>query len=319
MNRFFCHLILITGAACCALPLHADEPALSADEHSHAPIFVRSRPVVDRLPLEVIRPVDVVINSLGETLVADSGGGILFRVNRRGDTSVLGRDLKGIERVVDHPELGVHVLLSDSQSGQVLRITDQRFQMRMAYLPFQPIGLAVDLDGNLYTSNRSTGEIIRMEDKDRYRILGRVSEPVQDLTVDKMGTVYVLLQSGRIDSLGADGEPIESGTVPMSATRLAWHLDGFMVALAEDSEGRPTLFTSGSTVETSDRFAGTPRGTNAFAFDRLGNLTLSNPNLRAVTRVTSTFEIQCQHCNQPALMVLDPDAPLPEFKSRRSF
>lgn len=289
--------------------------------HLHEPILVRSRPVVDRLPLKVIEPVDVAINSLGQTLVADAAGRMLFRVDRAGTVDTIATDLKGLSRVVDSAQFGIHLLVSDGHKGHVLQFTDTKYAMRLAYLPFAPTGLSTNPDGSVFTSNSRTGEIIRIDDKDSYRIVGRASEPTRDLVVDDMGTVYILLASGKIEAITVAVEkPTTLGFVPPFASRLQWHPDGFVVALAPDADGRPTLYTvSPDDNSDFDRFAGVPRGTVAVAFDKLGNQTLANSRLRAVTRVTSAFRVKCQHCNKPTLMILSPDVPLDDFQTRRSF
>jgi hypothetical protein len=51
-----------------------------------------------------------------------------------------------------------------------------------------------------------------------------------------------------------------------------------------------------------------PEGTRAAGFDSLGNLLLANPDLRAITRVTSRFQVPCPHCRQPTLMIFDAEA-----------
>ncbi|MEZ6128274.1 MAG: hypothetical protein R3C59_06310 [Planctomycetaceae bacterium] len=289
-----------------------------ADNHRHNAIIVRSRPVIERLPVQVIHPVDVIVNELGETLIADDVGQVLFRIDADGETGIPGEKLPGISRVVDSGTLGIHVLTVEQRSGRILRLTDNGFQSEVIEFAFLPTGLGVNSAGHLWTTNSATGEVVLINENGEAKTVARLSEVAKDITADGMGAV-VLLKSGKIVAVGAGGDTTRPiGYVPQTATRLRIGVDGSVVALAIDGDGRSVLVRPGSNASTVERFAGTPSGTSAFAFDRLGNLTLANPELRAVTRVTSHFTIPCPHCGQPVPMVFSPDAPA-EQRSRRSF
>lgn len=292
--------------------------AVNADDDvdlTHPPIVVRSRPVISRVRLHVIRPADVAVTSRGDILVADESAKVLFKVDDAEESILLGRDLDGIARIVDAPRrTSTHILLTGQGSGRVLTILDSGEVSEFAYLPFTPAGLGLDLSGNLLTAS-TRGEIFRFDLEGGKERLARLPEPVRDLVVDPMGTAIVLLQSGRIMSVFADGRTRADGYVPASATRLKLHPEGFVVALAEDAEERSILVRPTSQREEVMVLATVPRGTVAFAFDELGNLTLANTDLRAVTKVTSRFLAVCPHCSKRVPMVFQP----PERKARRSF
>lgn len=281
--------------------------------------MVRSRPVVDRVPVDVIKPVDVAVTSFGDTLIADEAANLLLRVNRLGESGVLASDLDGISRVADSDQLGTHVLLSKGRSGRIFRFTDNGIQLLLAYLPFEPAGLGIDPEGNLLTTNRRSGEVVRIRHDGQIKVIATVSEPTKDLVVDQFGNALVLLTSGKVVTVFADDSTRTAGYVPSSASRLEMHPKNYVVALASDEAGKPVLTRLTANRGPIERVAGTPSGTVAFTFDKLGNLTLANPELRGVTRVTSRFEVKCQHCQESMLMILSPDAPLPDFNLRRSF
>lgn len=288
-------------------------------DHSHAPIVVRSRPVIERVPVQVINPVDVAMTTAADTLVADSLGNFVFLVRADGNTSLLGQHLQGLSRIVDSPQLGVHVLLTESGRGQIVRISDTGVQTPVAYLPFQPTGFGIDLNGNLLTYDSASRRVIRIDAEGGQAPLATLSESATDLVVDKLGNAVVLLSSGKLVTVFSDGASRTSGYVPASATRLKMHPEDFVVALAADNDGRPLLVKRSDDRDTVLPFAGTPRGTVAFAFDELGNLTLANPDLRAITRATSRFRVACPHCGHLVPMILSPDAPVPGPQNRRSF
>lgn len=294
-------------------------PLAAQQTHLHKPLIVRSRPVIERVPVQVIRPADVLVNSLKETLVADSAAGMLFRIGPLGTVHTLGRDLKNIERVADSPQLGVYALIREENSGRITNFTDSGLQMDVAYLNFVPVGLAVDAGGNLFTADNRRGRIFRISTDGQQQQFAVTAEPVRDLMVEPSGHVIALLASGRVISVSAGHTTALIGYVSPMATRLEWHTDGRILALVPGVTGRSQLVCPTADREATDQFASVPRGTSAFAVDSLGNLVLANPDLRAVTRVNSRFQVPCPHCGESLPMILSPTAPPAEPQRQRSF
>ena len=292
------------------------------NQHKHRPITLHSRPVIERLALRVVDPIDVTLTNFGDTLVADRVGKVLFRIDSAGDASLIGRDLVGLSRVIDSPQMGAHVLLVSRGSGRIVRMTETGVQHEVAQLPFLPAGLgASPYDGSLFTSNSRTGDVVKVDADGSVSTIVRVSGKTRDLTVNALGTtVSVLLSSGKVVSVGVDGSRETIGYVPANATRLTFHPDKFLVALCEDATGKTMLLKpTTSRGHQPQVFAGTPRGTTAMAFDTLGNLTLANPELRAITRVTSRFQQRCDDCGKMMMIKLSTETPAPQKSTRRSF
>ena len=151
VTRRVCH-ILLAAAMTSSLLSGSRGRAEEAVPHQHKPIIVRSRPVIERLPLRVIQPVDVAIAEFGMTVVADQVGQIVFRIDADGETSVLAEKLKGLSRIADSRTLGTHVLVVASRSGRIVRFTDNGFETDVAEFSFAPTGLGVDSAGNLWTT-----------------------------------------------------------------------------------------------------------------------------------------------------------------------
>ncbi len=290
--------------------------------HKHLPITLHSRPVIERLPLRVVDPVDVTLTNFGDTLVADRVGKVLFRIDSSGEASLIGRELEGLTRVVDSPQMGAHALLASRGSGRIVRMTETGVQHEVVHLPFAPTGLGANpLDGSLYTTNGRTGEVFRITVEGDTQSITTVSEPTKDLAVNAIGaTISVLLNSGKVVSVGVDGSRETIGYVPATTTRLTYHPGGYLVALCEDATGKAILLKpTDRRAQQPDTFANAPRGTQAMAFDKLGNLTLSNPDLRAITRVTSRFQQRCHDCGKMMLIKLSTETPAPQKSTRRSF
>ena len=150
-------------------------------------------------------------------------------------------------------------------------------------------------------------------------VLARLREPFKDLVVDSFGTAIVLLRSGKVMSVFASETDDVEGYLPPTTTRIAIDPNSRIVGLATSEAGRYVLLRPGQKPGDYQQFGGTPQGTSAFAFDRLGNVTMANPDLRAITRVTSHFRIPCPHCGQQVELLFSPDAPLPALENQRSF
>lgn len=290
--------------------------------HQHKPMVVRSRPVIERLALKVISPVDVVSTDVA-TFVADSAGKVIFRIDSEDQTSIVGQDLDGLSRLAAH-RLGNFALLAKKTSGQIVQFTESGFLGEEPIsLNFAPAGLAFDDRGNLWTGNAQQGEVLRFtkEDNGWARKSITVSEPVVDLVIDQQGNVIILLRSGKLLSI-RPSEEIQvamAGYAPESASRLSLHPEEGVVALAKEANFKSALFRPTSHRNETDRYAKVPEATSAVAFDSLGNLTCANSEWRALTRVTSRFEVPCPHCGVPVQMIFSPDAPAANEARRRSF
>lgn len=309
MTRRGCQLLL----TCCLLSSSA-----FAEDHQHSPIIVRSAPVIQRLPLRVIHPIDVAVTAAKDTIVADRGGRMVFRVDTDGETSVLGKDLDGLVRVSASRSFGVHALLRGQRSGQVIRLLETGFREDVCELSFVPVGLGVDSIGNIWTADPKAGVVVKLDSSGVQQSVIQLSGVPVDLAVDGLGAV-VLLRSGQLVSVAADGSQSTVGYVPANASRLKMTPDHAVVALVVDDDGKSILVRPTPDRESVDRFAMAPRGTSAFAFDHLGNLTLANPDLRAITCVTSHFTVPCPHCGQHVPMLFSPNAPSLTTPTRRSF
>ena len=109
-----------------------------------------------------------------------------------------------------------------------------------------------------------------------------------------------------------EGQVVHSAFVEIGSTRLAALDDGSMLSLAASKDGRSRVLHVSREVDrpvTFEVLATVPAGTRAVGFDSLGNLCLANADLRAVTKVTSHFEIPCPHCGKPTRMKFSSDVP----------
>lgn len=288
-------------------------------DHVHAPIVVRSRPVIERLPLKVIQPVDIAATATGELFVADREGEAVFRIDASKRADVMSRDLKDLSRVAPH-RLGIFCLTSNGRTGSVVQLTENGFQSQPVYLNFQPAGLATDEAGDVFIGNARRSEVIRMQMTENgwRRDVIQISEPVKDLRADGSDNIVVLLRSGKVISLSTSGRSDVLGFVPESASRLSVHPEHGVMAVGLDDSLKTCLFRPTKESAGRFRFASLPEGTVAVTFDRLGNLASANPDLRAITQVTSRFQIPCPHCGEQVPMILSPNAPAPPA-NRRSF
>lgn len=290
-----------------------------SQEHSHAPMIVRSRPVIERLPLKVIQPIDLTATETGHLFVADRSGSIVFRIDPEHRADAVARQIADLSRVTAH-RLGIYCLTSNGRSGSVIQLTETGHQSQPVYLNFAPAGLAVNEVGDLYIGNSDRAEIIRLRRSgdlwERQHV--QVATAVRDVRAEKTGRVVALLENGSVVSLSDADNVRHEGWVPASTTRLAIHPQDGILAVGLEDTLQPCLYRLTQNRQQSVRYASLPEGTVAVAFDRLGNLASANPDLRAVTRVTSRFEVPCPHCGQRVPMILSPHAPVAPAR-RRSF
>lgn len=291
--------------------------------HRHDSLFVRSRPVIERLPLQVIDPVDVVLLKNRSCLVADRAAGTLFRLNAEGHVELLADKIHGVQRICAADSGIVYVQISDKgDSDRILQLSAKGTQQSAFDVGMSCVGLACDDLGNLYTANQNTGQVLRIDSQNQRHVLDTLSEPVADVTLDALQNPVVLLKSGTVVWVAGDGASEIIGYVPAGSQRIEYNpADDVIVALGPKLESRTrTLFVTAKNRDDLNVFAQTPRGTVSFQFDHLGNLTLANPDLRALTRVTSRFQVECphEHCSHAVLMVFS-SAPPDSDRSIRNF
>lgn len=292
---------------------------IADDDCHHQPMVVRSRPVIERLRLQVVHPEDLAITKFGATVVAERHAGIVFLLSEDGEASILKEGVKGLRRVADSSLTGLHLLACRESSSTIFKITETGFSTEFAELNFPATGLAVDGAGRVWTADQRTGRIILIDVEGQNRTIAEFGRRVMDIAADDQGA-YVLSEDGIVTSVGVDGSTMKVGYVGKGAARIQIRADHSVVALVKDASGQCSL-REPLDDDPNGRHIGTvPMGTSAFAFDRLNNLTLANPDLKAVTRVTSHFRVPCPHCGKPVDMTLDPKAPRrPGQPQRRSF
>lgn len=309
----------IRNIATCLMMLTASSTAVAndGDDHVHQPIVVHSRPVIERLPLKVIHPIDVTISETGDLFVADLTG-LVFRIDDQRHADVMAKGLDRVSRVAAH-RLGIFCLTAAGRAGSVVQLTENGFQSQPVSLNFAPAGLAVGDTGDLYIGNARRAEIVRLSRLgERWqRTTIPLADAVRDVDADAQGQIVVLLRDGRVLSLSAANRPQHLGYLPDSTSRLSMHPTDGVLGVGVDDSLRDAMFRMTDKPDQQERFASLPEGTCAVTFDALGNLTSANPDLRAITRVTSRFEVPCPHCGKPVPMILSPHA-VPSPK-RRSF
>ena len=144
---------------------------------------------------------------------------------------------------------------------------------------------------------------------------------MSDLVLNAGGQTEALLTSGELVHIAASGEVTASGFAPPGSSRLMLQPDGSMLVLSKRTNGQTNLVSISRGATRPDEFstfATVPEGTQAVGFDALGNLCLANPDLRAITKVTSHFSIPCPHCGRATEMIFrkDPE-PVGEPSTRR--
>jgi len=292
------------------LPLLLSSTTVGDDDHTHETMFVRSGPVIERVPLKVIRPIDLVVNEFDETYVADEVGQSLFKVNSSGDVSLIAEKVSPLRRIAFSKSGGIYALQAAPGSSRILRFDSNGFQSSSVHLDYKPVGLAADRFGNLWTSEGQRGIVHRYAaDEDAEHTSANLRGTVVDIVVNNTGNAVVLLATGRVVNVFIDGTTTTAGYLPGDTERIQLKPDGALVGLVTEESGTSILYRMGETRNQITKFGRCIRGTTSFAFDRLGNLTAGSSDLRAITKVTSHFELPCPHCGESVPMTFSKSAP----------
>lgn len=302
-----------------------DEPSSlgAIANHDHNPIHVRSRPVIERLPLKVIEPVDVKLSNDGLVFVADRKAACVLRLDTHGSASVVIEQLPSIQRMQVDSDNSVYVLASTNGESSLHQIMISGKHVILDTFSFPVSAFVRNSVGQFTLAVKNSGRLVSLSSDGIVSNLTELAQPAQDLVYNAGGQLEVLLGSGDVVRVDADGKTTATGFAPIGSTRLTSLEDGSLLALAGSTGGRSQVaYVSRRMEERPEQFeiaARVPAGTASVGIDSLGNLCLANPELRAVTKVTSQFMIPCPHCGRPTRMIFSSDAEPGADKDFRSF
>jgi len=317
--------VCFAGSLCVyGSPLLAEEfPSLDTIEnHDHAAVIVQSRPVIERLPVKVIEPVDLRIGKSGHIFIADKSARCVFRLGSDGDVSLPVADLSDIQRIQVDDDDNLYVLTSDSREAQLQMVNPIGQSTVLHELTFAATSFVRDTIGQFIVVSKDANRIVVISTEGDVTELTQVYQPVSDLVLNAGGQTEALLVSGEVIHIAASGEVTLSGFAPLGSSRLMLQPDGSMLVLAGRSKEYARLvLVSRDQVRPAEflSVASVPEGTQAVSFDALGNLCLANSDLRAITKVTSHFRIPCPHCGRPTDMIFRKDAESAANSDTRSF
>lgn len=300
-----------------------DVPRLGAiANHDHAPVLVQSKPVIERLPVKVIDPVDLVLSDTSQIYVADREAQCVFRLDEHGSASVLIEHIPGIQRIQIDADGALYVLAASGGESSIHQITESGQHAVLQKFAFPASCFVRDELGRFVLSVKQSGRLVAHDVEGKVAVLAQLNQPVQDLILNAGGQLEALLPSGHIVRIDEEGAVSQSGFAEMGSTRLASLSDGTLLSLVEAASGRSQVLEISRHADRPEQFtvmATVPAGTKAVGFDSLGNLCLANPDLRAVTKVTSQFEIACPHCSKPTRMIFSSEPKPGDRDSARSF
>ena len=288
--------------------------------HRHEPIVVRSKPVIERLPVKVIQPVDLQVSSDGRIFVADAQAGCVFRLDPDGQVSLAARDLAGIRRIRLDADGSLYVLTVSGAESHLYQATPAGLTVQLHTLHFPAISFTRNAVGEFLVGQQR--QLWQVGTDGQQTMLCRLPVPLVDLCSGAADAAVALLQDGRVCQVGVDGSLLQTGQARPESSRLLAGTGGRFVTLAtaagaQLNSGLALYYVSDVSVSGQQQtpaevsgslLASVPAGTQAAGLDPLGNLCLANPDLKAVTRATTRFLIPCPHCGQQTLMIFDQTA-----------
>ncbi len=300
-----------------------DPPSLGAiRNHDHAPIIVQSRPVIERLPVKVISPVDLQISKAGHIFVADDAANCVFRLDAEGEVSLPVQRVGNIRRIQLDADGNLYTLTSDARESQIRMINPVGQSVLLHELNFDAHAFVRDVAGQFAVTSKDTNRVVLISNTGEITELTRLYQPVSDIVLNAGGQTEALLTSGDMVHIAASGEVTASGFAPAGSSRLMLQPDGSMLVLSKRSNGQTNLVSISRDANRPKEFASfatVPEGTQAVGFDGLGNLCLANPDLRAITKVTSHFSIPCPHCGRATEMIFRKDVEATDSPDTRRF
>lgn len=284
-----------------------------SSEHTHQPMVIRSRPVIERIPVRTVTPTDICISSSGITWVADPGAKAVFRIDLQASVSLAFSELAGIQRIQTDPDGNLYVLTSSSAESSVLQFTTSGKRLTLFQFPYPSVCFARTTVGEFLIASKDS--LHRLETDGTQTSLPLPQRPL-DMTRNPGGGIELLLEGGTVVSTSGFESFSHPRSVHPLSTRILHLPEGELVSLVSTSDTaqqRAGLFSLSPQNDPAEHVPQTwlPIGTAAVGFDKLGNLTLANPQLQALTKVTSKFQIPCPHCQQPLLLHLDAAADPP--------
>jgi hypothetical protein len=322
--------IALTALLCLASVAFADDPAEDRSaanaSHPHTPIVVHSKPIIERIPLAVIDPVDVRYSAEGHLYIADRRGGIVFRIRPTGRTEIIAEGLEGILRIAIAADESLYVLTGTAGSGRILQYLPNGESAEVSSVIFAPAGFGIDSTGTLLVSSAQSGIVEAVESDGTHRMFASLEGRSKDLLISSDEQAYVLLHSGQVVRLRSDGSAENVGTAVTGASRLMQISPRETGVLNKHGAERPRISLVGErtsapgasldlvgdkpeSTDSPEVVLQVPNGTAAAAFDSMGNLVLVNPEIRAVTRVTKCLMVPCPHCGEkvPLIFSAEPD------------
>jgi hypothetical protein len=279
--------------------------------HNHDPIRVRSKPVIERLPLKVIQPIDLKVSRNGHIFVADCKADCVFRLDEFGSASVVIDQLPNIQRMQVDSDGSVFVLTSTGGESSLHQITLTGQHVVLETFSFPATTFVRDSVGEVIVATRNSGRLVSVSAAGIASELTKFTQPVKDIIFNAGEQLEVLLSSGDVVRVDSNGATKATGYAPPGASRMMALEDGSIVALTGVAgERSQVVYVAKRNMERPEKFevaAFVPAGTESVGFDLLGNLCLANPDLRAVTKVTSQFLIPCPHCGRATRMIFSTD------------
>ncbi|MCA9066833.1 MAG: hypothetical protein KDA96_27390, partial [Planctomycetaceae bacterium] len=164
--------------------------------HPHDDIVVRSRPVIERLSVNVVEPVDLCVTHDARVFVADRRLETVFRLDPDA-VHIAGSGLSGLMRVQSDFAGNVYALCGVSGEGRVVQMTSSGYVATIASFDFRPAGFHLTTPGRLVVAAYD-GRVFELGEDDQPVLKATLAERIRDVAATAALGTIVLTESGRV-------------------------------------------------------------------------------------------------------------------------
>lgn len=295
-------LLAVAAPAVAEGPSKQPETAL----HRHAPLEIKSRPIVSKYSLSLIQPRRVLAQADGTLYVADWAAGMVFRISPGRKVRIVAEDLNEPSSLAMDSERNLFVSTYGqgmTKEGTIVRIAHEDGMRSVVAVGLTaPSAIAFDAQDNLYVASFLDNTISRVGMSGGLITYAANVPAVSAILFDERGDLLALSSTeGAVYRISSDMGAMKRIAGGLSApSDMLLHPEGHLIVV-DFGRGRLVHVDEKGRLKT---FAVVPRGTVSAAFDGQANLIVANWDNHNLLKITTNLTVKCPHCGRDILIRL---------------